>query len=107
MEFRIYRSYNDEFGDDGISIKAVVCMSILKEIVDGFKKGIHNFGSLITQLINTILLSIVYLFGVGVTAMIARFAGKDFLELKIKAKKSYWHTLNVSKKDIKKFYRQF
>ena len=67
-----------------------------------------NFGENIATLINFLLLSIVYIFGVGITKIFAKLLRKNFLELKLNVKnKSYWSKLDLKKKEIEDYYRQF
>jgi len=73
----------------------------------GFKKGMGNFGQNISLIINTILLSFVYIVGVGSSAIAAKLFGKRFLETRLSKKDSYWSDLNLKKKSIEKYYRQF
>ena len=80
----------------------------LKQFLKGFKLGMEEFGSNIAIIINSILISIVYLIGVGFTSIIAKLSGKHFLETKTSIKKkSYWSELNLKKKPIGDYYRQF
>ncbi|HLD73268.1 MAG TPA: hypothetical protein VJA23_06840 [Candidatus Nanoarchaeia archaeon] len=73
-----------------------------------FGKGMKNFGLTLSVLINSILLLFAYLLGVGLTTLIAKITGKHFLELKLdKEKKSYWSELDLKRKPIKEYYRQF
>ena len=78
----------------------------MKNLLIGFKKGVKGFGQNISMLVNTILLSVVYFIGVGLTFIFAKIFRKHFLELKLK-KDSYWSDLNLSKKKIEEYYRQF
>ena len=80
---------------------------MIKQFVKGFKKGMGNFGMNITLIINTILLSFVYLIGVGLTSIIAKIFGKHFLETKLSKKSTYWSNLNLKKKKFEEYYRQF
>lgn len=73
----------------------------------GFKKGMKDFGENISTIVNSILLAIVYIIGVGITAFFARIKKKNFLDKKISGKKSYWSNLNLSKRKLKEYYRQF
>ncbi len=74
----------------------------------GFKEGMHIFGQNIAMLINTLLLLMVYLTGVGITSIIAKVSGKRFLEMKIDNESdSYWKPLNLKKKEMDEHYRQF
>ena len=82
----------------------------LKQFLKGFKLGMEEFGSNIAIIINSILISIVYLIGVGFTSIIAKLSGKHFLETKTSIKKhtrTYWSELNLKKKPIEDYYRQF
>jgi len=73
----------------------------------GCKKGMKKFGDTISAIVNTVLLFIVYFFGVGLTWFFSRIAGKKFLETKISKEKSYWNDLNLKEKNIEEYYRQF
>ena len=74
----------------------------------GFKIGFSEFGHIITGIVNRILLSLVYFLSVGPVSLVARIAGKTFLEMEINpARGSYWEKLDAQKREKKDFYRQF
>lgn len=74
----------------------------------GFLEGQKLFGESISIIINCVLLSIVYIFGIGLTSIFAKLFGNKFLDLKPdKNLKSYWLDLNLSTKPIKEYLRQF
>lgn len=73
----------------------------------GFRKGMTTFGHNIAGIINTALLFIVYVVAVMPTAWIARMTGKEFLHLKPTKEKTYWQNLNLKKKPMEAYYRQF
>lgn len=80
----------------------------MNKFFKGFKNGMEEFGHSISTIINSVLLSIVYLIGVGVTSIIAKVFGKHFLDRKISDKeKTYWSDFNLKKKPIEEYYRQF
>ncbi|MEK6879727.1 MAG: hypothetical protein AABY22_08980 [Nanoarchaeota archaeon] len=80
----------------------------LKDFLEGFKKGQVFFGESIAFLINTVLLTIVYFVGVGLTSIIAKIFGKGFIDMKTDPQTgSYWKELNLDKKPIQYYYRQF
>ena len=81
-------------------------MSSLSQFLTGFQKGMKNFGHNISIIINTILLFFIYIIGVGITSVISKIVKKHFLDLKLK-KESYWSDLNLKKKKIEDYYRQF
>ena len=78
----------------------------LIKVLEPFKKGMKYFGETIVILINSILLSVVYIFGVGVTSLIGKFSKKKFLDKEM-GKTSYWKELNLKKKEKEAYYRQF
>ena len=82
-------------------------MNKMKQFFKGFKKGMKNFGQGIALIINTILLTFVYLLGVGLTSIIAKISRKHFLEMDLSKNGTYWSDLNLKKKSIDKYYRQF
>lgn len=74
----------------------------------GFRRGMKQFGSTISVLVNSILLLLAYLFGIGLPALVAKITGKHFLELRLnKEAKSYWSDLNLKRRPIKEYYRLF
>ena len=66
----------------------------------------HLFGQNVALIINTALLSFAYVFGVGLTSIVAKITGKRFLDMK-QGKESYWKPLNLKKKSMEEYYRQF
>jgi hypothetical protein len=73
---------------------------------NSFKKGFMDFGKNITLIVNCILLTPVYFIGVGITSIIAKISGKHFIDTKM-GKKTYWKELNLKKKPLDEYYRQF
>ena len=67
-----------------------------------FHHGLKEFSKSISTLVNSILLSIVYIIGVGITSLANKRIRKELLELKPK-EKSYWSEFKQSNKH----YRQF
>ena len=82
-------------------------MREIKQFFTGFHKGMKGFGLNISTIINTLLLTTVYLIGIGVTSFFAKIFKKQFLEMKFLEKDTYWSDLNLKKKPIEKYYRQF
>ena len=82
-------------------------MNEIKIFFIGFKHGFQEFGHIITNIVNFILLFIVYFIGVGLTSMIAKISGKHFLKLKKENRKSNWRIKKIGKQPIEEYYRQF
>lgn len=79
-----------------------------QQFCKGIKEGWHSFSKNIVIIINSVLLSVVYIIGVGITSIIAKLCKKHFLELKLeKNRQSYWQDLNLKKRPIEEYYRQF
>jgi len=73
-----------------------------------FLGGFRMFGRCVGLIVNSILLTIVYIFGVGLSSLLAKLFKKHFLDLKTKEENStYWMNLNLRKKSLKDYYRQF
>ncbi len=72
--------------------------------VKTIKKIFKTLKKIVSGLINSLLLLLVYFTAVALTSIFAKILGKKFLETK--AKKSYWQEmkLNTKKED---YYRQF
>ncbi len=80
----------------------------LKLFFSGFKNGFLDFSELIARIVNSLLLSLVYFIGVGLTSIFAKIARKHFLETNsFKKKNTYWSDLDLKKRDIEEYYRQF
>ena len=80
----------------------------IKHFAEGFKEGQKSFGESIAIIVNSALLTIVYFFGVGLTSIFAKVFRKHFLLTKIeKNSETYWDDLNLGKKPMKEYFRQF
>lgn len=75
---------------------------------ENFKEGQKLFGEDIGMIVNTVLLTIVYIIGVGLTSITAKVFRKKFLELyPDKLSKTYWNNLNLKTQKKETYYRQF
>ncbi len=78
-----------------------------KEVTNGLRKGTKLFGSCLGSLVNAVVLSIAYFFGIGLSFLIARLSGKSLMEIKTTKKKgSYWNNVNFDNSEDG-LYRQF
>ncbi len=83
-------------------------MKLVRQFIKGFKRGMGDFGQTISIIINSALLFVVYFIGVGITSVLAKVVGKHFIKTKISKKsKTYWSDLNLKKKPLEEYYRQF
>lgn len=74
----------------------------------GLRKGFGDFGHGISAIVNSILLLVVYVVGVGFTSIFAKLFNKRFLFMKTSGKRpSYWSDLNLKKRPMEEYYRQF
>jgi len=79
-----------------------------KYFISGFKEGQKSFFETISVIVNSFLLTLVYIFGVGLTYLFSKITKKSFLELHFdQNKKTYWEDLNLNKKDIKEYNKLF
>ena len=79
----------------------------LNRFFHGFRRGLKETGSAIISIINSVLLTVVYLLGVGLPSLAARVFKKEFLETKTGHTSTYWSELNLRKNPIEKYARQF
>jgi large-conductance mechanosensitive channel len=80
----------------------------MKLFFAGFKHGMQKFGQLIGQIVNFVLLISIYFIAIGLTSLMAKFSGKHFLDFEIKSEvETYWQDINLGKKPIEKYYKQF
>jgi hypothetical protein len=80
----------------------------IKNFLLGIKDGQKLFGEVVSSVINFITLSMVYLFGVGITSIIGKGLRKKYLDKKAdKNKETYWEDLNLNTKIMEDYYRQF
>jgi len=77
----------------------------MKGFLSGFKEGMAAFGELVATVVNTVLLSIVYAIGVGMTKVIALVQGRRLLEKEL-GEESYWEDLKIKEGDDS-YYRMF
>jgi hypothetical protein len=83
-------------------------MKSTKKFFEGFKEGCDLFAGNIRVIINTILISIVYIFGIGITSILAKIAGRHFLDMKLSTKReTYWSELGLKRKPVDEYYKQF
>src|SRR3989344_497823 len=101
-------SYYDNNSINSSSRKVNKTMAQISEFFRQAKIGQKEFGEDIATVINSILLSIVYFLGFGATFILSRIMKKKFLSNKIdKSADSYWERLNLGKKQMEEYYRQF
>lgn len=79
----------------------------MKKFIEGIKEGQKYFGENIAIIINSALLSLAYVIGVGIVSITAKIFKKEFLDTKISNTESYWSELNLTKKNTEEYYRQF
>ncbi|MBT3407194.1 hypothetical protein HN415_00775 [Candidatus Woesearchaeota archaeon] len=74
----------------------------------GFKSGLKLYNEHIIIVVNSFLLTIVYIFGIGISYILLKLLNKRFINFKInKKRKTYWRKLEINKESIENYYRQF
>ncbi len=83
-------------------------MSDTTNFLKGFKDGMAAFGKNISMIVNTIMLIITYIIGVGSAWILSRITGKKFIDIALsRRRQTYWTDLKLKKKQINEYYRQF
>lgn len=73
----------------------------------GFKRFLIMISKPINATVNLILLTLVFFVGVAVTSLPAKLFRKNFLDLKLKKKGSYWIPRKKGSDSLEKYYRMF
>ena len=55
----------------------------MKKFIEGVKEGQKYFGENIAIIVNSVLLSLVYIIGIGIVSITAKIFKKEFLDTKI------------------------
>jgi hypothetical protein len=83
-------------------------MGKAREFLAGLKAGFGDFGAGVANVVNFILLSFVYVAGVGMTSVVAKMRGKHFLKAGVDPKaKSYFEHEAIKKEEKDRYYSQF
>ena len=80
----------------------------MRDFFTGFRVGMQDFGHHVGRVVNTSLLVVIYFLALGPTSIIAKLKKKHFLKLSLdKNIQTYWENLDLGKKSIEKYYKQF
>ena len=80
---------------------------MIKKIWNLIKTVLEPISKTISNVVNFILLSIVYFIGIGIVSISTKIFGRHFLEIKKQNKKSNWHEHKVTKQPLENYYRTF
>ncbi len=79
-----------------------------KSFIEGLKEGNRLFGETVGIIINSILLTIAYLLGAGLSKLIIIVSGKKILDkYPDKERTTYWKDINLTLKKKEEYYKQF
>lgn len=82
-------------------------MANLKTFWSSLHRGLRDFSEPIGVIVNSALLLIVYVVGVGLTVLLAKLSKKNFLNLRIDQRRStYWEDFPMPK-NKESYYSQF
>ncbi len=83
-------------------------MNKLRIFIAGVRDGFGNFSHVIINIVNFILLSLVYFTAIALVAIISKLFGKRFIDLKRqKNTETYWLNKSIKTKPLESYYRQF
>ena len=83
-------------------------MSTIKTFITGLRDGFGNFSHTLMNIVNFILLSLVYFTAIALVSIISKLLGKKFLDLRLnKVKSSYWLNKPITTKPLESYYKQF
>ena len=80
---------------------------MFKKIWNAVKAFLEPVNKFMSSIVNFILLSLVYAFGIGPVSLISKLFGNHFLALKKQNKSSNWQEHRVEKQPLEKYFRTF
>lgn len=80
---------------------------MIKQLFSAVKAVLEPIAKIVSNVINFLLLLIVYFLGIGPVSIVMKLFGKHFLELKKQNKTSNWHEHKVTKQPLENYYRTF
>ncbi len=82
-------------------------MEVKNSFAKGFLEGFKNFGLYFANVVNFILMFIVYFTAVALTSIAAKLKRKEFLDLGKGDKETFWIKREPETKSIEKLKRSF
>ena len=82
-------------------------MKKTKTFLKGLLHGAKYTGMLITNIINTVLLLIIYFIGVGTAALFTRITKQKELMPENKNNETYYNEKKTETEDIQEYYKQY
>jgi len=82
-------------------------MEKTKLFLDGFAKGFGTIGKTVAEIINFVLLCIIYFVGIGLAYLFTKISGTTLIYLDKKNTKSYYKTQKIGKENIEEYYKQY
>jgi hypothetical protein len=71
------------------------------------KEFLEPIAKFMSNVVNFLLLTIVYIFGIGLVSIVMKLFGKRFLSLKKQNKKTNWEEHKVGKQSLETYHRTF
>jgi len=84
-----------------------VVVKRIKLFLEGFGHGFKSFGAIIANIVNTILLVLIYFIGVGIAALIVKLTRQELMSVEKKKISSYYKSNKPEKQSIEDFYKQY
>ncbi|QQG39505.1 MAG: hypothetical protein HYS81_03930 [Candidatus Aenigmatarchaeota archaeon] len=78
-----------------------------KEFATGFKSGFQGFGHFVSDVVNFVLLTFVWLIGIGPASVLGKFTGKKFLDMELVMRESYWVAYVVKTEPLESYEKQY
>ena len=82
-------------------------MEKTKLFLNGFVHGFGVIGRIVAEIINLVLLCVIYFVGVGTATLLTKISGTKLICLNNKSAKSYYKTQKIGKEKLEECYKQF
>lgn len=80
---------------------------MLKKVWGMLKSIFEHISKVMPNIVNFILLSLVYALGIGIVSIFMKLLGNHFLQLKKQNKVSNWVEHKVTKQPLEQYYKTF
>ena len=80
---------------------------MLKDIWSRIKSILEPISKIIANVVNFVLLAIVYFISISSVSIVMKVFGRHFLDLKKTNKKSNWYEHKLTKQPLEQYYRIF
>ena len=77
------------------------------KMLNSLLASLRWLSKILSRVITTIILTLVYIFGLGPLALLGKLVGKDFIGEKKRDANSYWHRYHAKEPTLENFLKPY